>query len=290
MYNKLKIRLFEILDGGKHNDILGKSFNIFIVTLICLNVIAVALETEESLSAQYSQFFIYFDMASVFIFTIEYIARIWTINITESYQGTIKGRIRYMLTPMALIDLVAILPFYIPMLLPLDLRVIRILRLARLLRVFKLGRYSDTMKTFGNVIKNKKEELLVTLMVGILLMVIASTLIYSAEHDAQPDKFSSIISSMWWAVITLATVGYGDVYPITPLGKFFGAIVALVGIGLFALPAGIIGSGFVEELQKKKVHKHTICPHCGKDLDEPPQKTIIVTEPGLSHIKAHEKK
>ncbi|MCD1295674.1 potassium channel protein [Methanocella sp. CWC-04] len=290
MYHRIKSRVYEILENSLQEDGFGKAFNIFIIVLICLNVTAVVLETEESLASQYGDLFWNFEVFSVAIFSIEYILRLWTCNLNPEYTGMLRGRIKYIFTPFAIIDLLAIMPFYLPMILPADLLIIRALRLFRLFRIFKLGRYSESMQTFINVINNKKEELTITVVMGFLLLLIASALMYTVEHDVQPDKFSSILTSMWWGVITLATVGYGDVVPMTPLGKFLGSIIALLGIGLFALPTGIMGSGFVEELHKRKETEKRICPHCGKDMDEPPEKHVPIEVPEPLTIKIIERK
>jgi voltage-gated potassium channel len=164
-----------------------------------------------------------------------------------------------------LIDLLSILPFYLP-LHGLDLRIIRAVRLFRLFRLFKVGRYPQSLNRLANVIKSKKEELVITLFSAIVLLIIASSLMYFIEKEAQPDVFGSIPDAMWWGAVTLTTVGYGDVYPVTLLGKFISASIAVLGIGLFALPAGIIASGFASELQKEK-HEKIICPHCGKNIN-----------------------
>jgi voltage-gated potassium channel len=136
-----------------------------------------------------------------------------------------------------------------------------------LFRLFKVGRYSQSLTTLTNAIRSKKEELSITLFAGFIVLIIASTLMYLVEHKAQPDTFHSIPDAMWWGVVTLTTVGYGDVYPKTVLGKFLGAGIAVLGIGLFALPAGIIASGFTSEIQKEKT-EIKVCPHCGKNLME----------------------
>jgi voltage-gated potassium channel len=270
MYQRLKIRTSEILRVAPKGDFVSRAVTGFIVALITLNVLSVILETVKSLSTQYEAFFHNFELFSVIIFTIEYLLRLWTANMEEGYKHPIIGRGKWALTPLAMVDLLAILPFYLPVFIPLDLRFIRALRLFRLFRLLKMGRYSESMKTFGNVIKNKKEELFVTLFGLTILLVIASSLMYYFENAAQPEAFSSIPAAMWWGVATLTTVGYGDVYPITPIGKFLGAIIAILGIGMFALPAGILGSGFVEEMQKKRT-KHRVCPHCGEDIEAPPE-------------------
>ena len=169
-------------------------------------------------------------------------------------------------TVSKIFDLIAILPFYLPMIMLIDLRFVRVLRLFRLLRVFKLGRYSESLRTLANVLKRKKEELFITIFVVMILLIIASSLMYFIENEAQPEIFSSIPSAMWWGVATLTTVGYGDAYPVTPVGKLLGAVIALLGIGMFALPTGILGSGFVEEMQRKR-EKRKICPNCGKEIE-----------------------
>ncbi len=262
---KIKGRIFEILEIASTGNLPSRVFDVFTITLIFLNVIAVILQTVEGLSFHY-RFFHTFEVFSIWVFTIEYLLRLWTCTTSNRFQGPIRGRIRFVLTPLALVDLMAILPFYLPMLIPFDLRFIRAIRLFRLFRLFKMGRYSESFKTFGKVLKEKKEELLMTVFVLLILLVVASSLMYFIENGAQPEVFSSIPAAMWWGIATLTTVGYGDIFPITPAGKLLGAIIAIIGIGMFALPAGILGSGFVEEIQRKR-RKQRICPHCGRNID-----------------------
>ncbi len=241
------------------------------LTLITLNVIAVMLETVPFIASAYGFYLHIFDVFSVGIFTVEYGMRLWTANLHERYQRPILGRIRYSLTPLALVDLFAILPFYIPFLIPLDLRFMRILRLLRIGRVLKMGRYSESIQTFERVFNRKKEELAMSLFIILILLVVSSSIMYLAESGVQPDKFGSIPEAMWWGIITLATVGYGDVYPITFWGKVMGGIVALLGVAVYALPTGILAAGFAEELYHKKGPKETIiCPHCGKEIPPSP--------------------
>jgi voltage-gated potassium channel len=155
------------------------------------------------------------------------------------------------------------------MVVSLDLRFVRVLRLFRLLRLLKIGRYSESLRTLGGVLKSKKEDLAVSFFALLILLVLISSLLFLFEHDVQPENFPSIPSAMWWGVVTLTTVGYGDVYPVTYAGKILGAFAAVLGIGMFALPAGIVASGFAEALQKRRKVKR-FCPHCGEDLDESP--------------------
>ena len=210
---------------------------------------------------KFGSFFYWFEIFSVSVFTVEYLLRVWSCTSQEKFAKPFWGRLRFVFTPMALIDLIAILPAFLTFV-TVDLRFIRTLRLFRLFRVFKFVRYSHSLKLFGKVIRNRKEELIVTLTIMFVLIILTSSFIYIAENEAQPDKFSDIPTSMWWAIVTLTTVGYGDVFPVTPLGKVFAAIIAVLGIGMFALPTGILGASFVEEMEKLKCDKQ-ICPHCG---------------------------
>ncbi len=237
----------------------NKKFIKFIYGLIILNVILLILESYESLRLGFKLFFEIFEVISVIIFTIEYLLRIWTSDIDENVKN---NRFNFIFSKLGLIDLIAIIPFYLPFLFPFDLRIIRILRLFRLLRIFKLGRYSKSLKVINDVLKQTKSELMITVFVAFIMLVFSSTLMYYVENEAQPEKFSNIGNSFWWAVATLTTVGYGDVYPITGLGKFLSAIIALIGIGFVALPTGIISSAFIENLAGKQKK----CKHCGKEI------------------------
>ena len=165
---------------------------------------------------------------------------------------------------MSIIDLLAILPFYLPFF-GIDLRSFRVLRLLRIFRIAKVGRYYSSLNLIKHVFQNKREELILTSVLMVLLLIVSSSLLYYCENAVQPDAFSSIPATMWWAVATLTTVGYGDMYPVTFMGKLCASVIAVLGIGMFALPTGILGAEFVETIQKHKKQKK-ICPHCGKEL------------------------
>ncbi len=181
---------------------------------------------------------------------------------------------------MGLVDLVAILPFYLPLAFAFDMRFVRMLRILRLLRIFKLGRYSKSLAIITNTVYEKRAELLLSVFVTCILLLLSATIMYNLENKAQPESFPDIISTLWWAVATLTTVGYGDVYPITGLGRFFGGIIALLGVGLVAIPTGIISASFIEALEREREEKqrkkkkattintYNYCPHCGKPLRE----------------------
>lgn len=245
---------------------LGYFVDWFIMLLIAANVVAVALETVDPLYAEYESFFYWFEVVSVAIFSIEYVGRLWACTAREAHSHSIFGRLDFAKRPMILIDLLAILPFFLGPLLPADLRFLRALRLFRFFRLFKLARYSESMLAFSHVLHRKKADLVVAFSVTLILLIVTSSLMYFVETAAQPDEFGSIPETLWWGVITLTTVGYGDVTPVTPLGRLFGGIVAMLGIGLFGLPASILASGFIEE-RLEKDSETSYCPHCGERID-----------------------
>ena len=258
MYRVTKKKVHGLLHpeivGDKHWD---KIINIFIIVLIILNVIAVMLETVPSYhdEAWEKDFFHYFDVISVIIFTIEYVLRVWSSNHEEKYRGTLKGRIRYIFSWAALIDLLAILPFYIHVIIGLDLRVLRMLRLLRFIRLFRLTAYMKSAHMITNVFKKRFNKLLLSLVLVIFLIIIASCAIYFAEH-LHPEnkyKFTSIPATIWWSVVTLTTTGYGDMYPMTYLGKAMAMLIMLTGVAFFALPAGIITAGWRFEVRGSRL-------------------------------------
>jgi voltage-gated potassium channel len=205
------------------------------------------LETIDPLFLRFEDFFYWFEVFSVVIFTVEYLARVWAAVEAAGYEAPITGRLRYAGRFLMLIDLLAILPFYLTAIgIGLDLRFLRALRLVRLFRLFKLARYSDAVDAFIIVLRERREKLVIAVTANLLLLIVASSAMYIVEHQAQPDVFPSIPETMWWGVITLTTVGYGDVVPATMLGQAVGAIVAILGIGMFALPAALIATGFAE--------------------------------------------
>lgn len=249
----VKDKVYEIMEPtDKKRTKIARFFDVFILSLIFLNIIAVILSTVESLATHFYNYFNYFEIFSVVVFTVEYILRIWSCTIDKKFQHPIIGRIKFALKPIVLVDLLAILPFYLPLIIPLDLRFIRAIRLFRLFRVFKMGRYSRSLNILKDVIGDKKEELLLVIFVVLILLIIFSSLMYFVEREAQPEVFASIPHAMWWGITTLTTVGYGDVVPITVLGKILAAVIAFLGIGMFALPAGILGSGLIETIHRRE--------------------------------------
>lgn len=266
MYRNIKQRTFEIIESGKKGDVASKIFDIFIIALIIINIISLVIETFP-ISNELSVTMSYIETISVTIFTMEYLLRIWTSEFLYPNLSKPKAIIKYIFSFMAVIDLLAILPFYLPFFIPIDLRVLRSLRLVRLFRLFKLNRYNAALSTIGIVFKNKANQLISSVFIVSLLMLISSILIYSAEHDAQPDAFSNAFSGLWRAIATFTTIGYGDIYPVTVFGRILGATIGILGIALIAVPTGIISSGFMEITQSKKDNEKSHCPYCGHKLD-----------------------
>lgn len=202
------------------------------------------LESHVSIRNVYGQYFNIFEAVSIYIFSFEYLYRIRLAYLDKQ----LKGVSQYMFSTFGLIDLISILPFFLNQFIKVDGRFLRILRLFRLTRIFKLGRDSSSLKLFIQALRGVKNELKFTLFLSSLAILFSASAIYYLEHEAQPEKFSSITESIWWATVSLATVGYGDVYPITPGGKVFASFISLIGIGVVAIPTGIISASFVEEI------------------------------------------
>ncbi len=270
----LRRRAFAILEEPEPVGRAGRAVRVFLVSLIALNVLAVILDSMASLAAQWARPLFAFEVASVAVFTVEYLLRLWVVAERAEYRRPILGRLRYLLTPLAILDLLAILPLYLPFVIPFDLRYLRMLRM---LRMAKLGRYSRSLRILREVLADRKNELLAAASLLVAVIVMASGLMYAVEHEAQPTVFTSIPATMWWAVATLSTMGI-DIRPVTPVGKLLASLIAICGILLFALPAGIVSSGFVEKYMEAR--KSRTCPHCGKPLEELPASTPSVEDGG----------
>ena len=300
LYRRIKRFVFEIIQpsaDATNAPLLSKIFDSVIMTLIVFSVLSVFTCTF-AIPDWLFRILIRVEFVSIIVFTIEYALRIWTANLLYPELNPIRARIRYITSPMAIIDLISILPFLVPVLHTYNLIGVRVFRLIRLLRIFKLNRYSDALAAIGDVFRSKAQQMIASTFFVFIILILASLLIYYAEHDTQPEQFANAFSGLWWAVATLTTVGYGDIYPITPLGRFLGAIIAILGIGVVAVPTSILSAGFMGMLEKEIAaeeaaekaknekqnaeaadgHVHPsenadapfdppqYCPHCGKKL------------------------
>lgn len=246
VWRRWRRKVHDILEVGGDAHPAGQFVNAFIVILIILNAVAFAAETVDHLARDYGPLFWAFNLFSVLVFTVEYALRVWSaVEIPMlSRLPPWRARIRFATRPIMLIDLLAFAPWYLHWFFPLDLRVLRVFRLFRLL---KLVRYSPALQTLGRVLADEYRALLGALLVMLVLLLFASTGIYFLERGAQPNGFSSIPASAWWALSTLTTVGYGDLVPVTPWGKVLGGVIMVLGVCMFALPVAIIATGFTQE-------------------------------------------
>lgn len=255
-YEAVRRRVYDILFDSRADDPLTRVDDVLIPALIVINLLALTLETVAALRNAYGPVFLAVERVSIGVFSAEYLLRLWCAR--EEGPG---ARARFARSPMGMVDLAAILPFFLPFM-GVDLRSLRALRALRLLRLGKLARYSVAMQRISRCFAAARDELVAIGMLIALLVLVASSLIYFAEVDAQPDKFSSIPASLWWGIVTATTVGYGDFYPVTALGKLLAGLNACAGLLLFALATGILGGAYMDELKREK--GEPCCPHCGK--------------------------
>lgn len=296
-------RAFEILEVSSKGDRISYLVDALLVLLILLNLAAIILESVPAYRLRWETTFHAFELFSVAVFTVEYLMRLWCSaeHPRLAGQGPIQARLRHMFSMMAIIDLMAILPFFLGMFFTLDLRFMRVLRL---LRIFKLTRYFSAVNVVLEVLHEEARAFGAAFFVLMVIMVLASSGIYIFEHEAQPEAFGSIPAAMWWAVATLTTVGYGDVTPVTVGGKIFGACITIVGIGMVALPAGILASAFSDHLHERKSafgekvdqalkdgvitqFEEKQLEDIRKELDLTPEEATFILDQARKHYQAH---
>ena len=247
-----KQRILQVLSRSSGSDRASQICDRFLSTMILLNLLAVSLESVDSLSATYGTLFFAFEMISVSIFGLEYALRIWSASANEASKHTspIRRRLEYIFSFTGLIDLIAILPSLLPLLLgEVDLRWLRVLRLVRLL---KISHYSSALEDLIAAIRSEKSAFGAAMYLFFIALFTSSSLMYVVEHQAQPENFSSIPTTMWWSLITLTTVGYGDVSPVTPVGKLVGAMTAIMGVCVVALLTGIVATAFANQISRRQ--------------------------------------
>ncbi|MGL5114387.1 MAG: cyclic nucleotide-gated ion channel [Beijerinckiaceae bacterium] len=248
---RFRRRVYELLDGGLAGDRLAGLVHAVLVTLVLISVAAVILESVPSVDARFGRAFVVIELVAAAVFSAEYALRLWACV----EHGPLKGlkpsaaRWQHALSPAMVVDLIAILPFFLMLVLPDDLKVLLIFRL---IRFFKLARYSPGMRSLQEAIYEERRALLACLVILCGVMIVAAAAMHMVEASAQPEKFGSIPDAMWWAIITLTTVGYGDVFPITPAGKLVASVTALCGLVMLALPVGIIATSFSEVIRRRE--------------------------------------
>jgi voltage-gated potassium channel len=243
-------RCYEVLHERAPDDRLATRINLALIGLISANIVAIVLESVAAIGNRHQPWFRAFEAVSVIVFSIEYGLRLWSVVELHSDRSPLRSRLRYMVTPLALVDLAAILPFYLGFLVPADLRFLRVFRV---FLVLKLTRYDGSLRLLATVLRNEARPIAATLLILAVLLIVAASLAYLLENEAQPEVFSSIPHSMYWAIMTMTTVGFGDVVPVTVWGKVLAGLIGIVGLGMVALPAGLLASGFSAALHERRV-------------------------------------
>ena len=241
----VKRRVFDIIQIGNQNDIVSRAFDIFLVCVIILNITAMFLETFEELQPWRGVFDVV-ETVTVLVFCVEYILRIWTAEYL--YPGQSRGRAvwKFLRSYDGVIDLLTILPFFFLS----GFVVFRMLRVVRIFHLFRINTQYDSFNVIKSVLYEKRNQIASSVFIIVILMLASSLFMYSVEHEAQPEHFRNALSGIWWSVSTLLTVGYGDIYPITALGKAMAIVITFLGVGVVAIPTGIISAGFVEQYTK----------------------------------------
>lgn len=240
-----KKRIFDIIQIGKKDDFLSRAFDIFIVFTILLNIAVLFMETFDSLCS-FDAVFKAIETITILIFGIEYLLRIWTAEYLYPDCSRGKAVLKFLVSFEGIVDLCTILPFFFLS----GFVALRMLRVVRILHLFRINAYYDSFHVITSVLKEKKNQIISSVFIILVLMLFSSLGMYSAEHEAQPEAFNNAFSGIWWSISTILTVGYGDVYPITFLGRFMAILISFLGVGVVAIPTGIISAGFVEQYTK----------------------------------------
>lgn len=244
--NNKKKRIFDIIQIGYAGDVASRTFDIAITVAIIINLFIAIFDTFEQ-SIPYQPVLDVIEWITVIGFTIEYILRVWTAEYLYPNKCTGIARIKYILSVSGIVDLLSFLPNYLPVFFPAGAVAFRMFRVIRILRIFRVNSYYDALNVITEVIRRKRDQILSSIFIIVMLIIASSLCMYSLEHEAQPEVFKNAFSGIWWSVSTLLTVGYGDIYPVTVLGKMFSIIITFLGVGMVAIPTGILSAGFVEQ-------------------------------------------
>lgn len=271
---RFRSRLFNVLHRPSAGNPVARWVSYGLAALILTNALFVALETVPAIGGPYRVPFWWFELGSTALFGLEYAARLWVCVEQRRFASPFWGRLRYALQPLPLLDLIVVVTFW----LPVDLRFLRISRMVRLLKVLGLDHFEESLHAIADGLRRRKALMVVSVTLMLVCIYVSSSLVYQAEHRAQPALFTSIPATFWWSMETLTTVGYGDMVPVTPAGKLFAGLISLFGIGIFALPAAIVTAAIVEAGGSGP--GPTVCPHCGGIQGDPRNPGRDVGEPG----------
>ena len=242
----MKKKVFNIIQIGDKSNPLSRLFDIFIAVVICANILVTFLQTFDELTFLFPAFHI-IEVITILIFCVEYILRIWTADYLYPGKSEFRSRLRFLISFDGIIDLLTILPFFFLS----GMVIFRMLRVARIFHLFRLNARYDSFNVITTVLYEKRNQIISSVFIVLILMLASSLCMYSVEHDSQPEVFRNAFSGIWWSMSTLLTVGYGDIYPITTLGRIMAICIAYLGVGAVAIPTGIISAGFVEQYQRK---------------------------------------
>ena len=251
-WKRIRKNMFSMVSVGVIDEPINQAYDVISTGSLIINLVAAILNTYDSLNMQYGSTFLLIEKITVAFFAIDFILRILTA--AELYPNVSTGTAvrKYILSFAGIVDILSFLPYYLPVFFPSGAAVFRMFRVVRILRLFRINAYYDSLNVITEVLSSKKQQLMSSVFIIVILMVASSLCMYSVEHAAQPEVFQNAFSGIWWAASTLLTVGYGDIYPVTTLGKFFGILIAFLGVGMVAIPTGIISAGFVEQYTRLK--------------------------------------
>ena len=253
---KWKSRVFEIIQIGYKNDIVSRMFDYAISVLIFLNIAITIAMTFDQL-AGYKNLLNTIEFVTIIVFLVEYLLRIWTAEYLYPERKPFVSRLKFMVSFYGLVDFFTIIPYFLPFLFPTGLAAFRLFRVVRIFRLFRINANYDAFNVITEVLKEKCSQLLSSLCLILMLLVASSLCMYSLEHEAQPENFSNAFSGIWWSVSTLLTVGYGDIYPVTAGGRLMAIVIAFLGVGVVAIPTGIISAGLMEYFTRLKQGTYT---------------------------------
>lgn len=252
VWERRRKRIFEIIEVGTRYDYVSRAYDFFNAACILLNLLGNTLYTFGEIRATYGELLVVLDEFTVLTFGVDYVLRVWTAKYLYPELSEAKAVRKYMLSFTGLVDMLSFLPHYLPIFFPAGAVAFRALRVVRIFRLFRINAYYDSLNVITEVIMGKKQQLFSSVFIILMLMTASSLCMYSLEHEAQPEVFTNAFSGIWWSASTLLTVGYGDIYPVTPLGKVFSIFITFLGVGMVAIPTGIISAGFVDQYSRIK--------------------------------------
>lgn len=249
---KRRKRLCEILEVGNDLDYVSRGYDYINACSIIINLAVSIMYTYSDLREKYGTFFLFVEEITIAFFAIDYLLRVWTARFLYPDETQARAIGKYIFSFTGIVDLLSFLPYYLPIFFPAGTVAFRMIRIVRIFRLFRINAYHDSLSVITAVIKGKRQQLISSVFIILILMIASSLCMYSLENEAQPDVFSNAFSGIWWAASTLLTVGYGDIYPITTMGKVFGIAISFLGVGMVAIPTGIISAGFVDQYSNLK--------------------------------------